>query len=116
MISANSGLSEAPPTKNPSTSCCWAAEGMRILPLDMRYKHTKFFAVGSGNASTVQDLDVVGNASRDCLRKVRTHVGVGLLRLGACGNLASANGPDGLVGNHNFAGDQSVSTCLAQLG
>jgi len=113
IISANSGLREAPPTRNPSTSC-WVA----ILKNDRAYisttrqnrytdsginGRTQFLAVGGRNASAVQNLNVVGDSRGNCFGEVRAHIGVSFLCLSRSGDFASTDGPDGFVGNNDFA-------------
>ena len=105
-ISANSGLSEAPPTKNPSTSCWVAIIQCYIYSVNEQNRaarRTKFLAVGRGDASSVNNTSVVRYGRWDSLGEVCAHVNVRLLRLRGCGDLTGADGPDGFVCNHDVA-------------
>jgi len=64
---------------------------------------TELFAVGGSNTASVQNLDIVGNGCRDGLGNVAPDFGMGLLCLGGGGDLACADGPNGLVGNDDLA-------------
>jgi hypothetical protein len=109
MISPNSGLREAPPTKNPSTSC-WRAGKIRINVDEIRLNSrafTKLLAVGSGDTTAVQDLDVVGYDWRDSFGQVSPYVGVSLLRLSTGGDFASTDGPYRLVRDNDLTANTS---------
>jgi hypothetical protein len=60
-------------------------------------------AVLLADTATVDDSGVVRSGLADLLGEVLTDGGVDLLSLLSAGDLAGANGPDGLVGNDNLA-------------
>ena len=64
---------------------------------------TKLLAVASVDRATVDDAGALRNGSRDGRRKVCTDICVSLLRLCRCRDLAGADGPDGLVCDHDLA-------------
>jgi hypothetical protein len=75
MISANSGLREAPPTKNPSTSCSLAIRVKKKSEqheciTERKEKLTQFLAIFCGNTTAVNDPDVVGDSRRNRLGEV----------------------------------------------
>jgi hypothetical protein len=98
-ISINSGLSDAPPTRNPSRSGCvpaivrqrtWAATTAHTA-------HTELLAVFRIDGPAINDAHLLRDARRDRLGEPRTRRGVYLLRLCGSRDLARADRPDGLV-------------------
>jgi hypothetical protein len=113
MISANSGLREAPPTRNPSTSGRRAGE-ISVIGAVKKIQNilTKFLAVSSSDTAAVQNLNFAGDIGRDSLAEVGADVGVGLLCLSRSGDLSGADGPDRLVRDDDLAIGQSARACL----
>lgn len=75
---------------------------------------TKLFAVRSSNRASVDDAGAVRDCGGHGLGEERTDVRVGLLSLGGRRDLASTDGPDGLVRDHDLAAHTAVSVASRQ--
>lgn len=101
----NSGLSEAPPTRKPSTSGWVAKNDMSMPHIATRMKavrQTKLLAVRCSDTAAVNYTRVLRNRRRHCFGEEAANVDMRLLGLGRGGDLACAYGPDGLVCNHDL--------------
>ena len=106
---ANSGLRDAPPTRNPSTSG-WAAgrEARQSLGSQMRErkkegKLTKVIAVRCGHASTINNPGSLCDGGRNGLGEVCPDICLGILSLSGGGHSAGADRPNWFVRDDNFA-------------
>lgn len=119
QMSANSGLSEAPPTRKPSISA-WPASSCELAaetepPLRGRGAQTRGASVSvseacqgrpsrrqrrappraeRGGRHALDDADLVGNLLRDLLGDELAKLGVDILGLLRGSDLAGADGPD----------------------
>merc|ERR1719238_1244976 len=69
--------------------------------IDVRLRD-EIIAVGRRDAATILDAHLVGNAIPTLRTKEFANGCMCILGLLWCGDLASANSPDGLVRNHNL--------------
>ena len=66
-------------------------------------EHTEFFAVGSGNATAIDDTGVLRHCGRHSRGKILSRVSVYFLSLCSCSDLSGSDCPNGLVRNDDAA-------------
>ena len=102
----NSGLSEAPPTRKPSTSGCLAsihtlANALRIILEPQAL--TQFATVPTADAASINYSGVLGDCGGYSLTEELSDVLVCLLGLGSRRDYARTDGPHGFVCNYDLA-------------
>ena len=106
MMSTNSGLSDAPPTKKPSTSGRVAACRPPVRPRRNKTKQdgtrTELLAVRGVHAPAVDDAGALRDGGGDRLGEERARVRMRVLRLLRGRDLARADRPHGLVHDHDL--------------
>ena len=106
MMSTNSGLSDAPPTRKPSTSGRVAACRPPVSPRRNKTKQdgtrTELLAVRGVHAAAVDDARAPRDDGGDRLGEERARARMRVLRLRRGRDLARADRPHGLVRNHDL--------------